>query len=438
MSSVYRTYSSPNLRAAADYYNQDENQVFFIVGDRVYLDGYRAASVAYFGEVEFSSGDWVGLVLDFPTGNHDGRVHGRRYFQCEPLHGIFARPSRVTRMSDMNVSTPQPSSSWLDKTDLLYQESRSSDIPDRSSRSSSGLGASYIYDDDYRSSPSVNTLEQKLKLFDRASSLPRHSGGILKRPSSSSRPTSRADEILERLEKATTPTMERNRSPSVFEFRPKRTQLEEYENYKDRVSFNKLSNDLSSKPLRLHDRVTIRTERGEEGGILRYIGETKFATGEWAGVELDSPNGRNDGSVLGHRYFYCPQGYGLFVPLVRVKRNFSNIRNTIKSPPYANISNEESRFIDSFYHTNKDRPYSAGSSSTYSEFSGRNTHDNYTPRSWLTGTPQPKGYLTTTRPNTHSIKTSTTKPNTAKSVIYTFTSSKYDGNPVAHRTLSYE
>lgn len=32
------------------------------------------------------------------------------------------------------------------------------------------------------------------------------------------------------------------------------------------------------------------------------MGPTKFAVGEWCGVELDEPRGKNDGSVEGERY----------------------------------------------------------------------------------------------------------------------------------------
>ena len=46
---------------------------------------------------------------------------------------------------------------------------------------------------------------------------------------------------------------------------------------------------------------------------VRFAGSTHFATGEWVGVELDDPTGKNDGEVQGQRYFACPQGYGMFI-----------------------------------------------------------------------------------------------------------------------------
>ena len=47
------------------------------------------------------------------------------------------------------------------------------------------------------------------------------------------------------------------------------------------------------------DRVTVA---GKAGRIL-FLGETKFAGGQWAGVVLDKAEGKNDGSVQGVRYF---------------------------------------------------------------------------------------------------------------------------------------
>ena len=51
---------------------------------------------------------------------------------------------------------------------------------------------------------------------------------------------------------------------------------------------------------------------GSKPGTVRFIGETKFAPGEWAGVELDTPQGKNDGTVGGEQYFTCPPLHGVF------------------------------------------------------------------------------------------------------------------------------
>jgi len=48
-------------------------------------------------------------------------------------------------------------------------------------------------------------------------------------------------------------------------------------------------------------------------GVIRYVGDTLFQTGEWVGVELDDYTGKNDGSVKGERYFECEMGRGMFV-----------------------------------------------------------------------------------------------------------------------------
>jgi dynactin complex subunit len=45
-------------------------------------------------------------------------------------------------------------------------------------------------------------------------------------------------------------------------------------------------------------------------GTLRYCGPTEFANGIWAGIELDDPGGKNDGSIGGISYFQCPHNHG--------------------------------------------------------------------------------------------------------------------------------
>lgn len=50
--------------------------------------------------------------------------------------------------------------------------------------------------------------------------------------------------------------------------------------------------------------------------VIRYIGETQFASGIWVGVELspsESRQGNNDGSVNGVPYFRCPHERGIFL-----------------------------------------------------------------------------------------------------------------------------
>ena len=53
---------------------------------------------------------------------------------------------------------------------------------------------------------------------------------------------------------------------------------------------------------------------GDRRGFLRYIGPTHFETGEWCGIELDLPEGKNDGRIEGTDYFHCLPNHGLFVP----------------------------------------------------------------------------------------------------------------------------
>ncbi|CAE7231578.1 dctn1 [Symbiodinium sp. CCMP2456] len=51
---------------------------------------------------------------------------------------------------------------------------------------------------------------------------------------------------------------------------------------------------------------------GQFTGTVKFVGTTQFAAGPWIGVELDTPDGKNDGTIQGERYFDCKAGHGIF------------------------------------------------------------------------------------------------------------------------------
>ncbi|OCT82819.1 centrosome-associated protein 350 isoform X2 [Xenopus laevis] len=61
----------------------------------------------------------------------------------------------------------------------------------------------------------------------------------------------------------------------------------------------------------LGDRVLVS---GVQPGTLRFKGTTLFAEGLWIGIELDMPEGNNDGSHGGEHYFTCKHQHGIFAP----------------------------------------------------------------------------------------------------------------------------
>lgn len=80
---------------------------------------------------------------------------------------------------------------------------------------------------------------------------------------------------------------------------------------------------------------------GQRPGHIAYIGETHFAPGDWAGIVLDEPSGKNDGCVSGKRYFQCEPKRGIFSRLTRLTRepladgslNASTMSMMMSSPP---------------------------------------------------------------------------------------------------------
>ncbi|UYV73088.1 CLIP1 [Cordylochernes scorpioides] len=88
------------------------------VGDRVQVAGRRYGTIRFSGETKFAPGWWYGVELDKPRGKHNGSLHGVSYFTCPPNHGIFAVPSKLTKIAE-----GEDHSSDQDSADLSFSRS---------------------------------------------------------------------------------------------------------------------------------------------------------------------------------------------------------------------------------------------------------------------------------------------------------------------------
>ena len=77
--------------------------------------------------------------------------------------------------------------------------------------------------------------------------------------------------------------------------------------------------------MELHEGARV-TFGANKTGIVRFVGETDFASGQWVGIELERPEGKNNGELNGRVYFTCAPNHGLFV-------KHSMIRSVVSPSP---------------------------------------------------------------------------------------------------------
>ncbi|NWS11971.1 CLIP4 protein, partial [Pachyramphus minor] len=107
---------------------------------------------------------------------------------------------------------------------------------------------------------------------------------------------------------------------------------------------------LLSLGLKLGDRVVIA---GQKVGTLRFCGTTEFASGQWAGVELDEPEGKNNGSVGKVQYFKCAPKRGIFAPLSKISKASDHKKGSVRSSSVRCSPLVKSKKIDVTHITSK-------------------------------------------------------------------------------------
>ena len=254
------------------------------LGDRVLCNGDKAGVVAFLGTTQFASGIWAGVVLDTYDGKNNGSVKGVQYFQCEPNTGLFARPEKLSLLAKASEVPSQPKQQQptsppdfgmgdhvlVDGTKpgiiAFYGNTEFARgtwvgvVLDAQEGKNDGKVAGIQY---FVCEPNhgLFTRPQKLTLVSKAGSKQNHVQPHLAVQENSVRSTSQQ----------------------------RSTQ----------------STPIGSEELKLlHDKLQVGDRvlvGGAKEGFLRYLGPTDFAKGIWAGVELEEPLGKNDGTVSGKR-----------------------------------------------------------------------------------------------------------------------------------------
>eukprot|EP00416_Gambierdiscus_australes_P035017 CAMPEP_0171107110 /NCGR_PEP_ID=MMETSP0766_2-20121228/66192_1 /TAXON_ID=439317 /ORGANISM="Gambierdiscus australes, Strain CAWD 149" /LENGTH=315 /DNA_ID=CAMNT_0011568353 /DNA_START=54 /DNA_END=1002 /DNA_ORIENTATION=+ len=95
----------------------DETAAAFPCGSRCECEpGGRRGEVCYVGPLVNAKGIWIGIRLDEPQGQNDGKKDGRAYFECRDKYGCFARPMNV-RIGDYPERDPFASDDEFEQRD---------------------------------------------------------------------------------------------------------------------------------------------------------------------------------------------------------------------------------------------------------------------------------------------------------------------------------
>ncbi|XP_058130797.1 centrosome-associated protein 350 isoform X1 [Dasypus novemcinctus] len=130
------------------------------------------------------------------------------------------------------------------------------------------------------------------------------------------------------------------KSPTELMKNKERSDVEHEEGVTESPSL--ISVSITDELLDFHigDRVLIGNV---QPGTLRFKGVTSFAKGFWAGVELDKPEGNNNGTYDDIVYFVCKEKHGIFAPPQKISHIPENFED------YTDINEDENSYSDEQY-----------------------------------------------------------------------------------------
>jgi len=250
------------------------------VGAKVSWNG-KAGTVSYVGPAKFAAGEWVGVTLDAAEGMHDGTVMGVSYFQCAPKCGVFAQAAQLAGgAAPAPAAAPAVAAAPAAAAPAAAPAAGSVAVGARVSWSGKDGTVSYVGPTKFAGGEWVGVT------LDAAGGM--HDGTVMGVTYFSC--TAKCGVFAQAAQLAASgaaPVPAAAAAPTPA---------------------------ATPAPAAAAGSVAVGAKVSWNGkeGTVKYVGATKFAPGEWVGIELAAGAGMHDGSVMGVSYFECPDRSGVF------------------------------------------------------------------------------------------------------------------------------
>ena len=229
--------------------------------------------VRFIGEVDFADGTLCGIELDGAQGCQNKMLQKKRYFECKPKHGIFARLSSL-KLIESSLLSNQLQQNEFEEIGIKSKDELV--VGDKVSIKNKGTGyIRFIGTTHFSKNDSIYGIELNEPLGTNNGS--RDNQNYFKCDS--------LHGIFARI---------------------------------DDIKSKFVPKAVDDAVYKLNDFVNI-TNMGE--GYIRYIGPLHFLSGSVRafGIELVQKNGKHNGSLKGQKYFKCAPGHGIFCRKHQIK-----------------------------------------------------------------------------------------------------------------------